>query len=167
MAKPPGMPATAVIAVAVSTFTLSELRSDIRPARTPLGAWKSLLIRKQAKASLCCGTYRSQHTIRAQQNTNRRDRQLPGNTSCWKRLCFQRQSQRISFFLRKFFLSQQTDSVYNIDIPLQPIEANATIVATQYFLRRRSNSISSRHLLPSSIKLAALLHRKSYCSYSA
>lgn len=60
------------------------------------------------------------------------------------------------FFSENFNLSQSADSVFNIDIPLQPIEANATIVLRNIFF-----DVNKFDLKPESTseldKLAALL----------
>ncbi|HTS43138.1 MAG TPA: OmpA family protein [Puia sp.] len=111
-----------------------ELRSDVRPART-LWVKGKVFDRKTTK-----GLPSSVELIdlSTKQLLSKVQTDETGNylitLPVGKDYAFEVNRRGYLFFSENFPLSQkQADSVYNIDIPLQPIEANATIVLKNIF----------------------------------
>jgi len=111
-----------------------ELRDDIRPART---LWvKGKVFDKNTQKGLPSAvelTDLSTQTVLSKVQTDETGNYLI-TLPVGKDYAFNVQRKGYLFFSENFPLSQKTpDSTYNIDIPLQPIEANASIVLKNIF----------------------------------
>jgi outer membrane protein OmpA-like peptidoglycan-associated protein len=133
-----------------------ELRSDIRPART-LWVHGKVFDKKTGKGlpSAVELTDLSTQSVLSKVQTDETGNYLV-TLPVGKDYAFNVNRKGYLFYSENFSLGQQTDSVFNIDIPLQPIEANATIVLRNIFF-----DVNKFDLKPASTseldKLAALL----------
>jgi outer membrane protein OmpA-like peptidoglycan-associated protein len=111
-----------------------ELREDIRPART---LWvKGKVFDKKTQKGLPSGVELTD--LSSQQVISRVQTDATGNylitLPVGKDYAFNVKRKGYLFFSENFPLSQKApDSTYNIDIPLQPIEANASVVLKNIF----------------------------------
>lgn len=110
-----------------------ELRSDIRPART---LWvKGKVYDKKTGKGLPSAVELTD--LSSQEMLSKVQTDETGNylvtLPVGKDYAFNVNRKGYLFFSENFALSQQSDSIFNIDIPLQPIEANATIVLRNIF----------------------------------
>lgn len=111
-----------------------ELREDLRPART---LWvKGKVFDKKTQKGLPSGVELTD--LSSQQVVSRVQTDGTGNylitLPVGKDYAFNVKRKGYLFFSENFPLSQKTpDSTYNIDIPLQPIEANASVVLKNIF----------------------------------
>jgi outer membrane protein OmpA-like peptidoglycan-associated protein len=111
-----------------------ELRSDVRPARTLWVKGKVFDIKtKKGLPSSVELTDLSTKTLLSQVQTDETGNYLI-TLPVGKDYAFNVNRRGYLFFSGNFPLSQKApDSTYNIDIPLQPIEANATVVLKNIF----------------------------------
>lgn len=110
-----------------------ELRSDIRPART---LWvKGKVFDKKTGKGLPSAVELTD--LSSQEITSKVQTDETGNylvtLPVGKEYAFNVNRKGYLFFSENFSLSQQADSTFHIDIPLQPIEANASVVLKNIF----------------------------------
>ncbi|NML22698.1 OmpA family protein [Pseudoflavitalea sp. G-6-1-2] len=110
-----------------------ELRSDIRPARTlwVKGKVYDIKTQKGLPSSVELTDLASQEVLSKVQ-TDETGHYLV-TLPVGKDYAFNVNRKGYLFYSENFSLSNNTDSVFNIDIPLQPLEANATMVLRNVF----------------------------------